>query len=379
MDRLVDWAGESERQSTQMLGADFPIPLPSVGIDSYHAEREACLNADPKKHANYQRYLMAKKGLAAVDYLPIKIDIENVSRCNFRCTMCSVSDWHKGKRAEDMPFEAFKTMLDEQFGLVEIKIQGLGEPTMQGDDLLRMIRHARQKRIWVRTVTNASRLHLKDFYKPYVDTGVNEIQVSIDGATAEVFESIRRQSDFSRVTKNCRALNDYTHTQGKRITKMWTLVQEANRHQLLDLVDLAADLGFQDLAYSFTLIGFGDKALQERNDAVETEYRYRFDVMQNIMERAQSDDIRVGFWLCDSKYSTRSAETRCAWPFERAMVTSDLRVVPCCTISNPDAFEFEPGTGKSLTEIWQGKTYTEFRQAHIDGRIPEVCRACYRD
>jgi hypothetical protein len=30
---------------------------------------------------------------ALVDYYPIKLDIENVSRCNFRCTMCAVSDW----------------------------------------------------------------------------------------------------------------------------------------------------------------------------------------------------------------------------------------------------------------------------------------------
>jgi len=42
----------------------------------------------------------------------------------------------------------------------------------------------------VRTVTNGSRLHLKDFYRDYVDTGVNEIQISFDGATAEVFEKL---------------------------------------------------------------------------------------------------------------------------------------------------------------------------------------------
>jgi hypothetical protein len=36
---------------------------------------------------------------AVVDYYPIKLDIENVSSGNFRCTKCAVSGWHKGERA----------------------------------------------------------------------------------------------------------------------------------------------------------------------------------------------------------------------------------------------------------------------------------------
>jgi len=49
--------------------------------------------------------------------------------------------------------------------------------------------------------TNASLLHLRDNYKKLVDTGVNEIQISIDGATKDVFEGIRVGSVFESVEK----------------------------------------------------------------------------------------------------------------------------------------------------------------------------------
>ena len=81
---------------------------------------------------NYLKYQASERG-AVLDYLPIRLDIENVSRCNFRCTMCEVSNWEHSKRAEDMSLKDFKNLLDEQYGLVEIKLQGLGEPLMAAD------------------------------------------------------------------------------------------------------------------------------------------------------------------------------------------------------------------------------------------------------
>jgi radical SAM protein with 4Fe4S-binding SPASM domain len=59
------------------------------------------------------------------------------------------------------------------------------------------------------------------------------------------------------------------------------------------------------------------------------------------------------------------------------MVTSDMRIVPCCTISNPDSFEIGHGGAQDFTATWFGEEYRNFRQAHLDGNLPEVCRACY--
>lgn len=366
--------------ATSFLG-ELPAPEPSAGLEAYHRERALCLAASPEKRANYARFMRSGRRDATVDYLPIKLDIENVSRCNFRCIMCVVNDWGpRRQRAEDMTLEAFKALIDAQIGLVEIKLQGIGEPLLQGDDFFEMIRYARARHIWVRTTTNCSLLHLKDNYRKLIDAGVNEVQMSVDGATKDVFEKIRRGGRFDRVSANCLMINDYARETGRRVTKMWTVVQKDNYHQVdgLDMVELAAGLGFRDQAFAFTLTDWGREEWREHNGGVTVEGGLTEELARRLLARGAELGVKVSFWQVTSKYETSSPDRLCPWPFERAMVTSDHRVTPCCAIGDPDSYEFGNGTGKSFVDIWNSSEYREFRRAHLSGEIPEICRGCYR-
>jgi sulfatase maturation enzyme AslB (radical SAM superfamily) len=60
-----------------------------------------------------------------------------------------------------MPLEAFKNLLKEQYGAIEIKLQGMGEPLLQRDDFFKMIEYARSTYIWVRITINASLVHFR--------------------------------------------------------------------------------------------------------------------------------------------------------------------------------------------------------------------------
>ncbi len=181
---------------------DLPPPEPVPNLAASLDERERCLARSAACRANFSLYMNDARRSAEVRYTPIKLNIENVSRCNFACMMCAGSEWPKGRRAADMSFAAFKALLDEQYGLVEIKLQGLGGPMLQGDPYFAMIRYARDRHIWVRTMTNASLLHLRGNYSKLIDTDVNEAQISIDGADKATYEAIRRQAVFERVVAN---------------------------------------------------------------------------------------------------------------------------------------------------------------------------------
>jgi pyrroloquinoline quinone biosynthesis protein E len=366
---------EPHRRMMRML----PMPEPAAGNDYYKRERELSIEFDPRRTENFNRYLRWKKEGGAVDFLPIKLDIENVSRCNFRCQMCVVSDWEKGKRADDMSIETFKHLLDEQYGLIEIKLQGIGEPLMMGDSFFDMIRYARSRKIWVRSTTNASLLHLKDNFKKVIDTDINELQISIDGADRETFEKIRRGSVFDRVAANCKLVNQYCRDQGVDRTKMWTVVQRDNEHQLEQFVDIAHELGFTNQVFMVNLIDWGMDTWHERNSRITVENHLDPERLFALIARGEKLGVRVRFWSASDKYSAQRRETLCPWPFERAYISSDMRVVPCCMIGNPDVYEIGNGLGNShsLTEVWQSSAYETFRQAHLTGDIPQVCRNCY--
>jgi pyrroloquinoline quinone biosynthesis protein E len=354
---------------------ELPAPEPSAGLEAYRRERELALASSPRRRENFEKYTRSSRRSATVDYLPIKLDIENVSRCNFRCTMCVVSDWEKGKRADDMPLETFQRLIDEQYGLVEIKLQGIGEPLIQGDPYFEMIKYARARHIWVRTTTNASLLHIKDNYKKLVETDVNEIQISIDGADKSTFEAIRRGSRFEKVIENCKLINGLCREKGITRTKMWTVVQRGNQHQLEDLVRLAHEAGFSNQVFSLELTNWGLDDWDTRNRLVNVEDSLDRNRLHALVDLGENIGVKVRFWNITEKYGTDSPDKLCPWPFERAVVSSDSRTVPCCVIGNPDAYEL--GKGMSFLEVWNSDQYTDFRQAHLDGKIPKVCQFCY--
>ena len=289
----------------------------------------------------------------------------------------SVSEWPKGQRANDMSVEDFKRLIDEQVGLVEIKLQGMGEPTMAGDALFEMIAYARRRHIWVRTTTNASLLHLRDNYRKIVDSGVNELQVSIDGADAETFQAIRPGSVFKRVVENCRLLNAYSAQQGVVCAKMWTVIQRRNVHQLHALVDLAADLGFKSQAFSLDLTDWGQERwrdLTTREYAVEDIDR---SLGWELFETGRRQGVKVAFWKIGAKFDAADRNNLCTWPFERAYVSSDSRVTPCCMIANPDALDMGR-IDNGFTSVWRSEAYRKFRDDHLNGRPPSVCRNCFK-
>lgn len=365
--------------STKRKAYDLPPPLPAAGLEAYLAERQRALVRDRRTLENYNKYTNSGRRQAKLDYLPIKLDIENVSRCNFRCRMCVVQDWPKGRRAKDLDFYAFKELVDEQYGLLEIKLQGIGEPLMQREPFFEMIRYARARHIWVRTTTNASLLHIKDNFRRLIDADVNELQISIDGATKDVFEHIRPGAVFSQIITNCAAVNQYCQSKSIERTKMWTVVQKANLHQLEALVDLAAELGFTNQVFSLELSDWGMDEWDKRNAGLAASEALDEQRLKALVVRGQALGVRVQFWTVAEKYRLGAPETLCPWPFERAYISSDSRVVPCCYIGNPDVSQIDSSIkpGHTFSDIWFGSAFNDFRQAHLDGRLPKICTGCY--
>ena len=98
----------------------------------------------PKKHLhlkilNLIKYVVFRKFHIIVrklkyfklPYLPLTMDIEPTTGCNFRCTMCDVSspNWV----TKNMKIETFKKIVDMNKQLLQIKLQGMGEPFVNKD------------------------------------------------------------------------------------------------------------------------------------------------------------------------------------------------------------------------------------------------------
>lgn len=356
------------------MSTEVNLPVPHPDREAYEGNLALALASSVKRRLNYER-LRSQDRTELLDTLPSKLDFENVSRCNFRCPACQVSIWDNGRRAADMSLESFKRIIDSLGTLVEIKIQGMGEPTLQGDTFYDMIKYARSQHIWVRTTTNASLLHLKDNAAKLIDSGVNEVQISVDGASAETFQAVRVKSDFKQVVENCKLINAYCNDRNLLRTRMWTVVQQLNLHEFLDLVDLGADLGFKRITFAMDLHSWGQEAMKKPNAERLGDLSRILDLAPQAIERGRAKGVEVTFWRNTTKYDSDKPSNLCPWPFERAYIASDLRIVPCCMIGNPEVLEL--GAAISFVEAWNAPAYQAFRKAHLTGAIPAPCAMCY--
>lgn len=354
-----------------MATLKFNIPKPDMA--RYEAMLEAGFRAYPKRLENYQKYKENPRSIE-VDYMPIRADIENVSRCNLRCGHCLISSLEGQRRAKDLSFDDFKRFIDEQYGLVEIKLQGVGEPFLQRE-FCDMARYASDRYIWVRTTTNGMLLHKNENYKRIIDANVGEIQVSIDGATKATQEGIRVGSNFERIVENCKLLNDYSRQTGIDMTRMWTVLQKQNFHEASALLDIASDTGFRRLTLSLELRDWNGM-----DDIKVNNTKSRLDSMQidqgwidRLLEKARGLGVELTFFYAVKRFCE---ENICFWPFERFLLSSDGYIVPCCIIADPAILNF--GEHGDFNSIWNGSAMVKFREAHLKGEIPKICRACYQ-
>lgn len=349
------------------------LPRPYPDPATFGPMRERGLARFPERAANWQRKNDNPRA-EVLDYLPVSMDYEVTSRCNFRCLMCRVNDFPGGKRAEDMTLDDYTRSLDEQVGLVEVKLQGLGEPLLSAS-IFDMIALADSRDIWTRLTVNGSLLHVNDNYMRLIDANPGEVQLSFDGATAEVFERVRRGSNFERICANTRLLNGYAARQGVLKTRAWTVVQKANEHQLEDIVRLGAELGFVRMTFSAAVANWGVKSWSRRMDELKAEGPFTAERAEALIDLGRGLGVEVTFWDVSDKFSFDSAATLCSWPFERAYMGSDMRVVPCCALGVPEVCDM--GDGRDFLHVWNSEAYQTLRRQHLTGRIPGFCRQCY--
>ena len=349
-------------------------PMPKPDPERYYSMLYLGLKNYPERLFNYVIAQSQKRALV-LHYLPIRLDIEPNTHCNFRCKMCQVSKWDNHTRAPNMMYDDFKTFIDAQYGLCEVKLQGMGEPLLH-PNFIDMISYLSSRSIWVRTTINGSLLHINNNAEKLLNSGVGEVQVSFDGANAEVFESIRIGSDFNRVLTNLTNFNTEANKRGLLISRMWVLLQKHNRSQILDFISLAKKMQFLRLTFSVGLGNWGQKEWHDVNSSLQCE-PLSVSEQEMLLELGNKEGIEITFWDLKAKYSMSGIDTICGWPFNWSYVGCDFRVAPCCMIGNPDIIEL--GSGLDFAGIWNSKDYQFFRENHINGNIPVQCRNCYKD
>ena len=141
-------------------------------------------------------YLRRKTRLNA---LPVEYIVETTAKCNIYCPMCP-RETHKQPK-EDMSDQVFERLVQESGDSAEhMMLIGLGEPLLD-NKIFDRIEYCHRHKISTLLSTNGTLLDEKAAQR-LLETSVEHITLSFDGATKESFEFYRKGAKFERVREN---------------------------------------------------------------------------------------------------------------------------------------------------------------------------------
>ena len=173
--------------------------------------------------------------------------VESAIACNLKCIMCP---WREiAKKATDhgiMTPEIWKAIRPYLSQVQSVDFTGGGEPLLQ-PRLAEWIAQAKAAGCETGFLSNGLLL-TEAKLKKILAAGINWICISMDGATAEMYNKIRVGSNFERVCEN---VANIARLRAGNLPKTMInfVLMDINAHQMEEIVQLAARLGVDQLNF----------------------------------------------------------------------------------------------------------------------------------
>jgi MoaA/NifB/PqqE/SkfB family radical SAM enzyme len=282
----------------------------------------------------------------------------------------------------------FRDLVDQFHGVEELHLQGLGEPLLH-PSFFEMVTHAFRRGIRVTTNSNMTLL-TEERAEECVRSGLSWIRVSIDGATAETYESIRVGSRLETVLWNVEQLRKAKKLLRSARPRLFLVlvVMKKNLPELREVVRLAHEHGLEQVFVQHLCHDLSDGPLPGQYDSmrdfVEEQTlvgRDRRTIQTHFNEAiAVAGQLKVELRLphigAPRHRAAPSSGKRCDWPWRSAYVAYDGTAMPCCMIGLPERMNFGSVAGRSFAGIWNGEEYRKFRSRLLSNDPPDVCSTC---
>jgi radical SAM protein with 4Fe4S-binding SPASM domain len=220
-----------------------------------------------------------------------------------------------------------------------------------------MVSVANENKLFTSTSTNAHYLNSENAKKT-IESGLNQLIISIDGTTQEVYEQYRMGGSLNKViegTKNIihwkRKLNSTTPH-----VVFQFLVVKPNEHQLKSIKELATEIGVDELRFKTAQVynyEYGNPLIPEN---------------ENYSRYKKGND---GKWKLKNKL-----ENQCWRMWSSCVITWDGKIVPCC-FDKDAKYNMGNLSEISFSEIWKSKEYNTFRNNLLKSRKEiDICTNC---
>ena len=324
---------------------------------------------------------------------PYGLIVDPMNACQLACPGCvhsarakelKIFDWGPGILSETM-FADFM----RRYGpyAIETYFCNYGEPLLN-PNTPKFIRLAKTYLVRAMLSTNIGVKHFDP--DAYVNSGLDYMTVSIDGATQSTYEKYRRKGDIETVYRNVRSLTEAKKRLGKGtpVVSWQYLAFEHNEHEIDDAIKMAEQLGV-DMLVVGTPFDISRDAPEIRPSKVEPRrVLFHSDWIEEATDNwnpfpsgLQVEAIEQEF---ASPWSARLGDDReagipdpeassrhtCHYLYKNMVMDGRGRILPCCAAPQP-GLDLVFGDAQSGEDVYNSEKY---RLARLSFANPELYR-----
>jgi len=289
--------------------------------------------------------------------LPYHVSFEPTTACNLGCPECpsGLKQFTRatGKLNVDHHSDWLKSMASH---LVYVTYYFQGEPFIH-PQFLSLIIEAKKHRVFTATSTNA---HFIDDTnaEDIVRSGLDQLIISVDGVTQEVYAQYRVHGDLEKVWSATKAL-----VEAKKRLKSSTpqlifqcLAVKPNEAQIPEIFTKANELGV---------------------DEVRIKSAQLYDYENGNPLLPENEEYRRYRQVKNGKFTLKNpGGNRCWRMWSGCVITWDGKIVPCCFDKDAQHTLGSLQT-TSFGEIWKSLAYRHFRNSILTNRSQiDICQNC---
>lgn len=303
---------------------------------------------------------------------PSTIMLELTNHCNLACTTCPREyDYGKEMDKGNMSLDSAKKIIDEVWPYLDsIGLTGMGETFLykEIDEIVDYIKE-KNKGIIISVSTNAVLPGFVEKVSGLIGK-IDTIQVSIDGLD-DIYETIRKKSDFKLLDKNLRFLSQMTKNTGTDVMLNMVVTKE-NFKQMTLLIKYAKEINIKYM--DFTLFNLASVT------GIEQSY-YTFyqsdDFQKTIKELEETIRNTPDVLVTERNFKTDNSFQKCPFPWTHFYISWDGYVPPCCAKPFPKELNFGNVFNAKIIDILNSNQYKEFRTLWCKNTPPSFCKKCH--